>query len=302
LKKKGKARATQYRTHPASNIIFPIDEENYLSLPPDERKCKNRFNLEIFDLLELIHLFSPEELKYLNKLKKDFNKNAKALGAVLLKKEYERITIEFSWKSSAIEGNTYDLLETETLIKEGIHAEGKKEEETLMILNHKYALDYVREHPEDFRNIKVNTIENLHRILTKGLSISKNIRKKLVAITGTTFKPLDNEFQIKEALEKACSLINKSQDEFSKAFLAILLISYIQPFEDGNKRTSRLLANALLMSHQSFPLSFRSVRIQDYKKAKLLFYEINYIIAFKKVFLNQYEFAAQNYFRTHLES
>lgn len=111
----------------------------------------------------------------------------------------------------------------------------------------------------------------------KELSVTKNLRKSRVGISGTNYKPLDNEFQIREALENTCNLINNKTNIFEKALLALLLISYIQPFDDGNKRTARIVSNAILMNEKYCPLSFRTVNSIDYKKSMLLFYEQNNI-------------------------
>lgn len=207
------------------------------------------------------------------------------------------MTIELSWKSSAIEGNTYNLLETETLLKEGITAPGKKAEEALMLLNHKKALEFVRGNLDLFKTLKLSVIEKLHEVLTEGLQVTDGLRKRVVIIIGSSYRPPENEFQVREVLEQACELIQQQTDPFSKALLALLLINYIQPFEDGNKRTARILVNALLWAENSCPLSFRSVSIQDYKSAILLFYELNYLPAFKRLFLEQFQFAVKNYFR-----
>ena len=80
------------------------------------------------------------------------------------------------------------------------------------------------------------------------------------------------------------------------ALLALVLISYIQPFMDGNKRTARIVSNAILMNYDYCPLSFRTVNSIDYKKAMLLFYEQNNISNFKEIFINQFEFAVRTYF------
>mgnify|MGYP001561135508 CR=1 FL=1 len=141
-------------------------------------------------------------------------------------------------------------------------------------------------------------IENIHELLVYNLGVSKGIRKKLAGITGTKYKPLDNEYQIKEALEKTVKIINNFKNPFSKALAAILMISYIQPFEDGNKRTARLLGDAFLLAHIACPLSFRSVNEADYKKAMILFYEQNSARFFKELFIQQFEFAVNNYFLT----
>ncbi len=91
-------------------------------------------------------------------------------------------------------------------------------------------------------------------------------------------------------------LINKKDSFFEKVFLSLVLISYIQAFDDGNKRTARMVSNAILLAHNSIPLSYRIVDVKEYKKASLLFYEINSISYFKQIFIEQFEDAVKNYF------
>ena len=93
-----------------------------------------------------------------------------------------------------------------------------------------------------------------------------------------------------------CHLVNKSKNVFEKAVLAMLLIAYIQPFVDGNKRTSRMIGNAILLANNACPLSYRNINEIEYKKAVLLFYEQNNLSYFKKLFIEQYEFVVENYF------
>ncbi len=94
-----------------------------------------------------------------------------------------------------------------------------------------------------------------------------------------------------------CEAINQKDNGFEKALLAIALISYIQPFEDGNKRTARMASNALLINYGACPLSYRSTDALEYKKAMLLFYEQNNLRAFKDIFIQQNIFSAKNYFQ-----
>jgi Fic family protein len=128
------------------------------------------------------------------------------------------------------------------------------------------------------------------------LGINRNIRKRRVGITGTNYNPLDNEFEIKEALGKTFALVNSKKSVYEKAFLTLVLISYIQPFADGNKRTSRILSNGILIAENYCPLSFRTVDPFDYKKAMLVFYEQTNISPMKKLFIDQAEFAVNTYF------
>ena len=212
------------------------------------------------------------------------------------KKELERLAVDLSWKSSQIEGNTYSLLETERLLKEKETAKGKTKDEAIMLLNHKEALDFIIENPSYVTPLTISSIEDIHSILTKDLGIDRNIRKRRVGISGTNYRPLDNEFQIKEALRDMCELINGSENVFEKAMLLLVLISYIQPFGDENKRTARIVSNAILISNGYCPISFRTVDSIDYKKTMLLFYEQNNIRAFKQIFMGQFEFAVKTYF------
>ena len=138
--------------------------------------------------------------------------------------------------------------------------------------------------------------ERLLQLLTKDLSIDKGLRRHRVGITGTNYHPLDNEFQIREAMRGACKLINSKYNIFEKALLTLLLLSYIQPFLDGNKRTARITSNAILIANDYCPLSFRSIDSIYYKKAMLIFYEQNNLYAFKQIFIEQFEFAVKEYF------
>jgi Fic family protein len=127
--------------------------------------------------------------------------------------------------------------------------------------------------------------------------MQRGIRKHPVGITGTRYRPLDNAHQIQEAVKKSLKAISMFTHPFTQALAAILMVSYIQPFEDGNKRTARLMGNAILVAHTVCPLSFRSVDESEYKKAILLFYEQNNARPFKELFVNQFKFAVENYFR-----
>ncbi len=286
----------KYSINLSSLITFPIEPDSFFSLDPDQRKIIERFNFEIFDKLKNIQIFTEEEKGILNKYHKLFQNKTESLSENQFKKEFERLMIELSWKSSQIEGNTYDLIDTEQLLKYNISSEKHSTIETQMLLNHKTAINYTYANRDMFNELNIRKIIEIHTLLTEKMGISKNPRKRIVRITGTRYKPLENEFLIEEALEKLCDLINNKSDFFEKTFLSILIVSYIQPFEDGNKRTARLTGNAFLMFENSCPLSYRSIKPADYTRAILMFYEMNNISAFKKIFIDQFKFAVENYF------
>jgi len=297
LYKSGAGAFVTYSLSEVYRILKEVNIKEYFEISYLKREVRERFNFEIFNILEK-DIFTDKEKNKLEKLQNEFIKNfSKYDSQTLINKEFERIMIEFSWKSSVIEGNTYSLLGTEALIKNNIVGEGKTKEETQMILNHKDAFNEAIQNKEKFRRLNFSGIEHIHSILTKKLGISKNIRNNSVGITGTKYKPLDNNYQIKEVTKTMVKLINKKESFFEKAFLISILIAYIQIFEDGNKRTARMISNAILLANNSIPLSYRMVDIEEYKKAAILFYEINNIFYFKQIFINQFEDAVNNYFK-----
>lgn len=296
LEKIGKGRGVAYRVKGAHPLLVPFDAEAYMAKDVDVRAPKSiPFNFDIF--LKLAGLFSESEIAELSNANDEYRERVKKLSLALLQKEFERITIELAWKSSKIEGNTYTLLDTETLVKEHKEAQGHTKQEAVMILNHKKTLDYILANREKFKTLSLRTVEDVHRLLIEGLEVNHGIRARAVGITGTAYRPLDNKHQIIEAVEKAVTVINTATDAWSKALLSLLMIAYIQPFEDGNKRTSRLLTNACLLASDVCPLSFRSIDETEYKKAITLFYELNNASLMKKLFLEQWRFAVANYFR-----
>ena len=294
---KGKGKGTRYIISPAYELLSPVDIEKYYEKEIDEREIKNGFNLELISgILQNIEIFTASELEILQALQAKYENNIRQLTETAYKKELERLAIDLSWKSSQIEGNTYSLLETERLLKEKETALGKTKEEAVMLLNHKYAIDFIVANPDYLSPLTVAKIEDIHGMIVKEKKKKKNLRTRRVGISGTNYRPLDNKFQIKEAMHEMCALINDKKNVFENALLALALISYIQPFMDGNKRTARIVSNALLIHYQHCPISFRTVDSVAYKKAILLFYEQNNIFALKEIFIRQFEFAVNTYF------
>ncbi len=293
----GKGRATKYRLTPQAHVTMDLNLDTYFDKDVDEREVQEGFNFELInDILPKVELFTPEELNILNSAQEQFRQHLSEMNDTEYRKEMERLGIDLSWKSSQIEGNTYSLLETERLLREKETASGKTKDEAIMLLNHKDALDFILDVPDYLQPLKVNRIEDIHSILTKELGVERNIRHRRVGITGTNYRPLDNEFQIREALEDSVRLINSKSVVFDKALLALVLLSYIQAFTDGNKRTARIVSNGILIANGYCPISFRTVDSIDYKKAMLLFYEQNNIAAFKRIFIDQFLFAVKTYF------
>lgn len=293
----GKGPATRYKLTPQAHVTMPLNLDTYFDKDIDERTVQEGFNFCLIrEILPKVRLFTDGELATLHEAQARFRQHLLDMTETEYRKEMERLGIDLSWKSSQIEGNTYSLLETERLLKEKKTASGKTKEEAVMLLNHKDALDFILDVPDYLKEISISRIEEIHALLTKELGVERNIRHRRVGITGTNYQPLDNEFQIREALEDSCWIINGKDEVFEKALLALVLLSYIQAFADGNKRTARIISNGILIANGHCPISFRSVDSMDYKKAMLMFYEQNNIAAFKQVFIDQFLFAVKTYF------
>lgn len=290
----GAGRSVKYTLSKKGWLLRPYDAVAYLESSPDERLNDSNFQFDVFELPD-IKLFNEAELSQLDAATEEYRKNATETDQTIRSKELMRFIVEFSWKTSQIEGNTYDLISTERLLLYGEKSPMHTQYEAQMIINQKKALEFIFDNLELWENPTIAYIEKLHSIVAEGLDISKNLRKTMVGVTGTNYRPLGTEFQIREALELMITSISRTNNIYEKALMLVLGVSYIQPFADGNKRTSRLLGNAVLLAADYAPISYRSVDDRAYKEACLIFYEQNSIEPFKKLFIEQYIFAANNY-------
>ncbi|TSA46097.1 cell filamentation protein Fic [bacterium] len=290
----GSGRSTTYGMRVQGRLITNIDAKKYCADDPDRRYGNAGYNFDVFGELTF-DIFFPEEIAALEKATAEYQTRVKDMSPILRNKELERFVIELSWKSSKIEGNTYTLLDTERLILRKEEAFGHDKKEACMILNHKDAFKFIREHSSPFKALTRAGMEETHKILIKDLGVVSGWRTAGVGVVGSKYRPLDNRYKIMEAVDSLIGIVGRTRDAYAKALIALLGISYIQPFEDGNKRTARLVANAILLAYGCAPLSYRSVDENEYREALLVFYELNSAVPFKKIFMEQYDFAAKNY-------
>ena len=290
----GRGRSRAYGIGMLGRVFSKVNASSYNAIEPDKRYGLAGFNFDLLPSFPL-YIFTSAELATLEEATSEYHGRTANLPQAIEKKELERLIIELSWKSSKIEGNTYTLLDTERLILEHKEAFGHDKKEARMILNHKDAFTFVYENKKEFRALTRANLEQLHSILVKDLSVDTGLREKPVGVIGSKYRPLDNVHQIREAVEALAAAIARVETPYTKALLALLGISYIQPFDDGNKRTARIMANAILLAYYCAPLSYRSVEEKDYREATLVFYEVNSIVPLKNIFIEQYVFAAKNY-------
>ena len=210
----------------------------------------------------------------------------------------ERLLVELSYASSSLEGNTYDLLQTEALINYGQMASGKSALEAKMILNHRDAIRYLL---DNIRTVAVDwqTLRDLHALLSDGLlgdpGDSGRIRRRMVAITHSSYRPLDNEFQLREAVDALLAAVNGEADPYNRSLMLMTGVAYVQAFADCNKRTGRVIANLPLLQASLPPLSFITVDKEAYTRGLLAYYELGAGAPIAKTYLDAYPPSADAY-------
>jgi hypothetical protein len=211
---------------------------------------------------------------------------------------YSRLLIDLSWNSSRLEGNTYSLLETERLLELGESAEGKDALEAQMILNHKAAIDLLVEQADEV-GFNRYTILNLHALLSENLLADPGacgrLRTIAVDIHGAVFHPLELPQLIEEAFQQVLDSAAAIRDPFEQAFFVMVHLPYLQPFEDVNKRVSRLAANIPLIRGNLSPLSFVDVPERAYVDGILGVYELNRTELLHDVFVWAYDRSCARY-------
>lgn len=210
----------------------------------------------------------------------------------------QRLLIDLSWNSSRLEGNTYSLLDTQRLIELGAAAEGRDAFETQMILNHKEAIRFLVESIDEI-GFNRYTICNLHAILANNLlpdvQAAGRLRHISVSIEGSVFHPLEVPQLIQECFDHILGKAEAIRDPFEQALFLMVHLPYLQPFDDVNKRVSRLSANISLIKTNVSPISFVDVPRSLYTRAMLAVYELKDISLLRDVFLWAYSRSATRY-------
>lgn len=294
----GAKKSTRYRL--VSSTLFPPEQvRQYRNLSQIKKYFESKRKQKIFFIqthesaMDENFSFTPDIEASISKILRHIKQKRKELAPEERKRRKERLTIDLAWASSSIEGSTYSLLETEALIKYNQTAQGKQLEEAKMILNHKQALSFIMEIKK--MPLSKQMVFELHQILMDGLEGNSGIREGMVRISNSQYVPCDNRFQIEEYFQKIIQNINATSSILGKSIKANLLFAYLQPFVDGNKRTSRMLGNMILVQEGLLPISFSHTPKEEYLKSIILFYEKQNSDYFKYHFLRELEFSFQEY-------
>lgn len=220
------------------------------------------------------------------------------------RKVLEQLLIDLSWSSSRLEGNRYSLLDTRELFERGPSAEAAVDIDAVMLLNHKDAIEFMVDAVPTY-GLTVPVVRNIHSVLMQNLLAQVNalgtIRTKVVNISDSVYVPTQVAVLLEEMLRVIIDKAQHVKNPVEAAFFLWVNLAYLQPFEDGNKRTSRLSANVPLMLSNCAPLSFLDVSANDYAEAMLGVYELLDITMAAELFAWTYRRSLQKY-TTVLES
>lgn len=282
--------------------LIPLSEESaairtYLRQPPEARKHVG-YDREFLDSYRpgVSFYLSEDERAHLAKVGKP--QIAEQPAGTYARQILNRLLIDLSWNSSRLEGNTYSLIDTRRLIEFGEEAEGRDRLEAQMILNHKDAIEFLVGEADDI-GFNRYTILNLHAMLANNLladeTAAGRLRNIAVGIERSAFHPLEVPQLIEECFDQILATTAAIEDPFEQAFFFMVQLPYLQPFDDVNKRVSRIAANIPLIKNNLAPLSFTDVPRHTYTEAVLGVYEMNKIDLLKDVFIWAHERSATRY-------
>ena len=324
IKRIGKARATKYRlastrvisnppTRESESMILREDVPAAEKSDPDDslRDLRDYFR-EHYSLRkptgyrrEFLDSYVPNETEHLPaslrqhlRAKGQSEEMAQLPPGTYARQVLDRLVIDLTWNSSRLEGSTFSLLETDFLLQQGRSEDPVRVMEARMVLNHKAAIEFLVESPDEL-GFNRYTFLNLHSVLTEGLlknwEAEGALRTCPVGIGGSVYHPTNNPALIEECFDLILQKAAAIRDPLECCFFLMVQLPYLQPFEDGNKRTSRLAANIPLIRANMSPLSFVDVPVRDYTNGILGVYELNRLELLREVFVHAYERSAYRY-------
>lgn len=307
----GNARSTLYKL-PFTSQVAMVEEKEHpysIKITDESERIRSLVTAPIQERKpvgyqrEFLESYRPNVDHYLSEQERT---SLAAIGGAILDQPagtyaqqiLNRLLIDLSWNSSRLEGNTYSLLDTERLIDRGQVNDTKSSKDAQMILNHKDAIEFLVQGVEEI-GFNRYTLLNLHAMLANNLlpdpQAPGRIRSMAVGISGSVYIPLAIPQLISELFDLILEKARQIENPFEQAFFMMVHLPYLQPFDDVNKRVSRLAANISLVQFNLSPLSFIDVQDDLYTQGMLAIYELNEITLLKDVFLWAYERSATRY-------
>lgn len=321
LKVEGRGRGSRYRIVPIDTEIRPQPAtlsikahapqvEIYIPISPEGQGIKRAVREPLQNRQPVgynrafLDAYRPNETFYLSAdtrqrlLELGRSSDGERPAGTYARQIFSRLLIDLSWNSSRLEGNTYSLLETERLLELGESAEGKDAREAQMILNHKAAIELLVEQAAEI-GFNRYTILNLHALLSDNLLADPRACGRLraipVGIDGSSYHPLEVPQLIEECFQQILDTAGAIADPYEQSFFVTVHLPYLQPFEDVNKRVSRLALNIPLVRQNLCPVSFVDVPERAYIDGILGVYELNRVELLRDVFVWAYERSCARY-------
>lgn len=290
----GTSRNRSYRLNPQSDQYIQWD----LSRPPYVRP-------EISYQHERLVNYQPNESYLLNESQRQQLAtvgNIAGSTPIEIDKNYTRLIttllIDLAHASSNLENVPISWLDTKTLLEFGENPEDLNETELQIVVNHKNAINYLTTHAQQL-HLNARDLFDIHTLIADGLISENNaigrLRQRVVKFSDSRYLPPDNPHQLKEAFEILCEKGCAIEDPYEQAFFTMTFLPYLQPFQDGNKRTSRLAMNIPLLKNHLAPFSFSDLRKRDYMFGLLAFYERGKHHFLADAFVNAYSKTAPRY-------
>lgn len=163
-------------------------------------------------------------------------------------RNYEEMAVDFAYTSAKIEGNTYDRLDTDNLLRLGVTAGGKRYSDAVMLFNLRNGFGHAMESTASPLNL--DYLGELHKILMKDLLPSHEqglVPNSAVTITATLYKPIAEASRLRAECRVILSEAAHYDDPFERAIYLHCNLAYLQYFRDGNKQTARLMQTADLV-------------------------------------------------------
>jgi Fic family protein len=312
INRTGKSRGTKYHQLSVEKIensvfnskfVFSISKEGEEIIrqvsSSEEKRTSVSYNKNFLESYKpnVDFYLSSEQRENLRKIGRIGDNSIQEAGTYA-KQILQKLLIDLSWNSSRLEGNTYSLLETEELIEFGKEADNKSAMEAQMILNHKEAIEFIVQSADEIGYNRY-TILNLHALLANNLlpdpSAPGRLRKIPVGIKKSVYTPTAIPQVIEEMFELILQKAREIIDPFEQAFFIMVHLPYLQPFEDVNKRTSRIAMNIAFNYHNLSPLSFIDVSHELYIQGLLGVYELNRIELLRDIFIWAYNRSSTRY-------
>jgi len=188
--------------------------------------------------------------------KKAMLQNSRPLPNIALQKIREALSIEWTYNSNSIEGNSLTLRETQMVLQEGITIKGKSLREHFEAKNHETALNFLYKLIDENHLLSSKDILSLHELVLRSIEddFAGRLRNAGVRIAGANFLP-PNAQKVSGLLDELIQFVNTNTLELNVIELATVFhhrFVWIHPFFDGNGRTVRLAMNLLLM-RSGFP-------------------------------------------------